>query len=160
MTLTLIEKGETYVVFARDFAAPPEALFRAHTDPAIVQRWSTGPEGGTMPVCDLDARPGGRFHYGWEHEGYSFHAEGEFIAIDPPNRIVHVERMHLPQPDGSVMVTPENRIETSFTPTPQGCRMVMRMTVPDSVSLGHMLESGMEGGMEASYARLEPLLAA
>jgi len=44
----------------------------------------------------------------------------------PFSRIVHVERMHLPQP------TPDNRAETSFEPDATGTLMTMRMTLPDA----------------------------
>lgn len=161
MTLKMIEKGETHVTFARDFAAAPQALYEAHTDPEIIQRWMTGPEGSAMPVCRVEARPGGSFHYEYAAPGgYAFTIEGDFVSLQRPHRIVHIERMHLPQPDGQMMITPDNRVETSFTATSTGSRMVMRMQVPDSGALEAMLASGMEGGMEASFARLEALAAA
>jgi hypothetical protein len=50
-TLTLKTEGEKYVVVTRRFAAPPEAVYRAHTDPKLVQKWMLGPEGWSMPVC-------------------------------------------------------------------------------------------------------------
>ena len=43
--LTLETEGENYVVVTRRFAAPPEAVYRAHTDPKLVQKWMSGPEG-------------------------------------------------------------------------------------------------------------------
>ena len=57
--MTLKTEGETHVVVTRHFAAPPEAVYRAHTDPKLVQQWLLGPEGWTMPVCVSEARPGG-----------------------------------------------------------------------------------------------------
>ena len=56
--LELKTEGETHVIARRRFAAPPELVYRAHTDPAIVQKWLLGPEGWTMPVCINEARPG------------------------------------------------------------------------------------------------------
>ena len=61
--LTLKTEGDKHVIVTRHFAAPPEAVYRAHLDPKIVQRWLLGPDGWTMPVCDLDARAGGKFRY-------------------------------------------------------------------------------------------------
>lgn len=43
--LTLKTEGENHVVVTRRFAAPPEAVYRAHTDPKLVQKWMLGPEG-------------------------------------------------------------------------------------------------------------------
>jgi uncharacterized protein YndB with AHSA1/START domain len=76
--LTLKTEGDTHIIVTRHFAAPPEAVYRAHTDPNIVQRWLLGPEGWTMPVCQSDARPGGKFRYEWEHpKKPGFYVTGE-----------------------------------------------------------------------------------
>ncbi|MCA9614336.1 MAG: SRPBCC domain-containing protein [Sandaracinus sp.] len=150
--LKLEVEGETVVVVTRHFAAPPEKVFRAHTDPAIVQRWMLGPDGWTMPVCILEAQPGGRIRYEWsDGQGNGFYLTGEFVELDPPHRILHVERMHLPDP------TPDNRIETRFEADGAGTKMTMRMTLPDAQTRAAMLATGMEHGMEASYQRLEAL---
>lgn len=151
--LTLTTEGDTHVVVTRYFAAPPEAVFRAHTDPELLMKWLLGPEGWTMPVCINDARPGGKFRYEWrDGSGNGFFLTGEFIEIEAPNRIVHVERMHLPDP------TPDNHVETRFVPNGTGTLMTMRMTLPDSETRAAMLATGMEDGMEASYQRLETVI--
>ncbi len=143
-------EGETTIVIERSFSASPEAVFRAHTEPDLIRQWMLGPEGWTMPSCVNDVRVGGEFRYEWSNgEGQGFVVTGEFIELDEPRRIVHVERMHLPDP------TPDNRIETTFAEEGQGTRMHVRMTVPDAETRRRILESGMEHGMEASYARLE-----
>ena len=150
--LTLEIEGDQLVVVRRRFAAPPEDVFRAHTDPELVQQWMLGPPGWTMPVCLNEARPGGAIRYEWtDGQGGGFYLTGEFIELDPPHRILHVERMHLPDP------TPDNRIETTFTADGAGTLMVMRMTLPDRATREMMLSTGMEHGMEASYQRLEEL---
>ena len=151
--LTLQIEGDVHVVLTRRFAAPPEAVYRAHIEPELVQKWMLGPEGWTMPVCSNEARPGGRIRYEWaDGKGLSFHLTGEFLVLEPFRRIVHVERMHLPDP------TPDNRIETVFEADGTGTLMTMRMTLPDAKTRDAMLATGMEGGMEASYARLETVL--
>ena len=150
--LTLRTEGDRYVVVARSFAAPPEAVFRAHTEPELVQQWMLGPEGWSMPVCICDARPGGKIRYEWARPGQrGFYLTGEFVELEPWRRIVHIERMHMPDP------TPDNRIETLFSPDKGGTLMTMRMTLPDSKTRDAMLATGMEHGMEASYARLDRL---
>ena len=47
--LTLRTDGETEIIVMRRFAAPPEAVFKAHTDPKLMQQWLLGPEDWTMP---------------------------------------------------------------------------------------------------------------
>jgi uncharacterized protein YndB with AHSA1/START domain len=151
--LTLTTEGDVHVVVTRRFAAPPEAVYRAHVEPELLQRWCLGPDGWTMPVCISDARPGGKIRFEWsDGKGRGFYLTGEYIALEPFSRIVHVERMHLPEP------TPDNRVETRFEADGGGTLLVMRMTLPDAETRAAMLKTGMEHGMEASYARLEGML--
>jgi uncharacterized protein YndB with AHSA1/START domain len=153
--LSLELEGDTIVVVKRRFAAPPEDVYRAHIEPELIQQWMLGPDGWSMPVCINDARPGGKLRYEWtDGKGGGFHLTGEFIELDPPRRIVHVERMHLPDP------TPDNRVETTFTAAGDGTLLVMRMQVPDAATRKAMLDTGMADGMEVSYARLEDRLQA
>jgi len=150
--MTLKTEGDTHIVVTRHFNAPPEAVYRAHTDPKLIQKWLLGPEGWTMPVCINDAKPGGKFRYEWTKGKAGFHITGEFLEIEPPKRIVHVERMFLPDP------TPDNHVETRFEADGSGTLMTIRMTLPDAKTRAAMLSTGMEHGMEASYVRLEGLL--
>lgn len=146
--LTLKTEGERFVVITRRFAAPPEAVYRAHTDAALMQRWMLGPEGTTMPVCISEPRLGGRIRCEWKMpNGGGFHLTGEYLELEPFSRIVHVERMFLPNP------TPDNHVETRFERDDDGTLM----TLPDAATRAQMLATGMEHGMEASYARLDKL---
>ena len=49
--LTLTTEGDTHVIVTRHFNAPPAVVYRAHTEPALLQKWLLGPDGWTMPVC-------------------------------------------------------------------------------------------------------------
>jgi len=151
--MTLKTEGDKQVVVTRRFAAPPEAVYRAHTEPALIQKWLLGPDGWTMPVCINEARPGGKIRYEWANgKGGGFYLTGEYLELTPYSRIVHVERMHLPD------ATPDNRVETRFDPDGAGTLMTLRMTLPDGKTRAAMLATGMEHGMEASYARLEGMI--
>lgn len=151
--LTMKTEGDTHLLITRHFAAPPEAVYRAHTEPAILQQWLLGPDGWSMPVCINEARPGGKIRYEWRNaKGHSFYVTGEYIELVPFSRLVHIERMHLPDP------TPDNHVVTTFAPDGAGTLMTMRMTLPDERTRAAMLSTGMERGMEASYARLETII--
>lgn len=151
--LTLKTEGDTHVVVTRHFAARPELVFRAHTEPALIRKWLLGPDGWSMLVCISEARPGGRIRYEWsDGAGNGFHLTGEFVAVEPFSRTVHVERMHMPDP------TPDNHVETRFEADGQGTLLTMRMTLPDADTRAAMLATGMDQGMEASYARLEEMV--
>jgi uncharacterized protein YndB with AHSA1/START domain len=145
--------GDTRVVVTRRFAAPPEAVYRAHTEPELLRKWLLGPDGWTMPVCISEPRPGGRIRYEWsDGKGGGFHLTGEYLELRPFARILHVERMHLPDP------TPDNRVETRFDPDGAGTLMTMTMSLPDRATREAMLATGMEDGMERSYQRLDAML--
>ena len=151
--LTLMTEGDKHVVVTRRFAAAPEAVYRAQTAPKLIQKWMLGPDGWTMPVCVCEARPGGKIRYEWaDGKGGGFYLTGEFVELVPFSRIVHVERMHLPDP------CPDNHVETRFEPDRSGTLMTMQMTLPDAQTRAAMLASGMEHGMEASYVRLEAMV--
>src|SRR5579859_4580220 len=151
--LTLKTEGDTHIVVTRRFAASPDAVYRAHTDPKLIQKWLFGPEGWTMPVCISEARPGGKIRYEWTNDkGHGFYLTGEYIELQPYEKIVHVERMFLPDR------TPDNHVETKFDADGAGTLMTMRMTLPDPKTRAAMLTTGMERGMEASYARLEAMI--
>jgi uncharacterized protein YndB with AHSA1/START domain len=151
--LTLKTEGDTRVVVTRRFQASPEQVYRAHTEPELLKKWLLGPDGWTMPVCINDARPGGKIRYEWtDGKGNGFYLTGEFISLEPFSRIVHVERMHMPD------ATPDNHVETRFAPDGQGTLMTMRMTLPDAATREAMLATGMDQGMEASYQRMEKVI--
>ncbi len=143
-------EGETRLVGTRRFAARPGLVYRAHVEPALLQRWLLGPEGWTMPVCISEPVPGGAIRFEWsDGRGGGFHLTGHYVLLEPFSRIVHVERMHLPDP------TPDNHVETRFEPDGHGTLLTLTMTLPDAATRQAMIDSSMETGMEASYARLQ-----
>ena len=151
--LTLKTEGDTHVVVTRRFAAPPEAVYRAHTDPKLIQKWLLGPDGWTMPVCISEAKPGGKIRYEWTNgKGDGFYLTGEYVQLVPFSKLVHVERMHMPD------TTPDSHVETRFEADGEGTLMTLRMTLPDAQTRAAMISTGMEYGMEASYVRLEGMI--
>lgn len=58
-------------------------MFRAHTDPALMRRWLTGPEGWVMTRCECDAQPGGRMRCDWtDAEGENgFYLTAEYLEV-------------------------------------------------------------------------------
>jgi uncharacterized protein YndB with AHSA1/START domain len=151
MTLEITRTSPTTLRVSRFFVAPLARVYAAHTDPALIPKWLLGPDGWSMPECLSDARPGGSFRFVWRNDatGHSFYATGEYITVEAPHRMLHVERIFLPDQ------TPENTVETTFTPEGTGTRMIMTMSVPDAAAMDAMVATGMTDGMETSYVRLE-----
>ena len=157
MSLTVERTSPTTVTITRRFKASPERVFAAHVEPALIQRWCYGFEGWRMPVCINEARPGGALRWEWANdEGAGFHVTGTYELVQPPRngsagRIVHVERMHLPDP------TPDNHIETTFAPDGDGTLLTVVMRVDTPEAMEAMLATGMTDGMETTYARIDDL---
>jgi uncharacterized protein YndB with AHSA1/START domain len=79
--------------------APRADVFGAMTDELKLARW-WGPRGFTAPSIDLDARPGGSYAIQMQPpEGDAFHLCGEFLQVDPPERLVYTFRWDPPDPD-------------------------------------------------------------
>lgn len=155
MTLETQLVGDKQLVLTRAFPAPPDRVFRAHTEAALVRQWMSGTMGYVVTDCTYDARPGGSFRVVWEGadaEMPDFEVTGEFLALDPPHRIEHVERMHLPD-----MTTSDNHIVTEFAAEGDGTRMTMTMTFESREARDDTIATGMTEGMEAFYLQLDTL---
>jgi uncharacterized protein YndB with AHSA1/START domain len=55
-TTITAQPGTPYIDVVREFDAPPELVFRAHTDPELVARW-LGPRGMQMEVLNMTRGP-------------------------------------------------------------------------------------------------------
>ncbi len=146
------------VVVVRAFKAPRSLVFDAWTKPELVKRWLLGPPGWSMPVCEMDARPGGKFRWRWrsDEDGKEFGFEGEFREVVRPSRIVHVERYDPGEVGGEMgeaLVTSE-LTETNGITTHKMTIHYDSREVRDAV-----LKTGMTDGMELSYQNLDNVLA-
>jgi uncharacterized protein YndB with AHSA1/START domain len=152
--LVIETPSPTQILLRRHVPAPPGLVYRAHVDPALIPQWMNALPGWTMPVAETDPRAGGRFRFAWaDSRGNGFRIEGEYLEIEEGRRILHVERMFLPDP------TPDNRVETRFDLTRGGTALSVLMTLPDEATVRAMLQMGMTDGMEKTYDRLDALLA-
>ena len=147
---------DTEVRISRVVRGSVEAVWRAHQDPDLVRRWLLGPDGWTMPVCELAAEVGDSYRYEWEPEdgteGARFGFTGELLELDAPHRSVTTERMI--GTDG-----PSTRNEMTLTPIEGGTLLSIVVTYPDIELRDQILATGMVDGMERGYQRLEEVAA-
>lgn len=139
------------VVVTRAFDAPRQLVFDAWTKPEHVTRWMLGPEGWTMPLCEIDLRPGGKWRFGWAKEGeQGFEMEGEYREVSPPDRLVWTERWGGDWPEAlNTLVLTEEGGRTTTTCT---------ILFPSKEARDRALGTGMSDGMAVSYDRLAELL--
>jgi uncharacterized protein YndB with AHSA1/START domain len=142
--------GDTQVRIARVIRGPVEQVWRAHQEPELLKRWLLGPDGWTMPVCEVARSVGDTYRYEWEKEDGSqrFGFEGELLEMAPPHRAVTTERM-------IGMDFPPTRNELTLTPVGAGTLLSIIITYPSAEVRDMALGSGMTDGMERSYLRLE-----
>lgn len=142
--------SDTTILITRSFDAPAALVFRTLTEPDLVKRW-WGFETSQWQVCEIDLRVGGTYRYVITDGGMEVGFHGEYREIDTPHRLVNTETYE-GMPDASALV--------STILDEVGGVTTMRVLVEHSSKEhrdGH-IDSGMEGGMQVSYNRIEDLL--
>jgi uncharacterized protein YndB with AHSA1/START domain len=147
--------GDTQARTSRVIRGTVDEVWRAHHDPALMQRWLLGPDGWSMPVCDVATEVGDTYRYEWESDDGAnrFGFEGELVESAPPHRAVTTERM-------IGMDGPSTLNEMTLIPVAGGTLLVILITYPNAELREQILATGMVDGMETSYARLESVLPA
>lgn len=143
---------DTHVRITRLVEGPRDLVWRAHHEPALLQQWLLGPDGWQMVECE----GGDTYRYLWQQggdESTRFGFEGETVLSEAPRRVVTTERMigvdgpgttndlQLYEEDGATLLT-------------------LLIEYPSRELRDQILATGMTDGMEASYVRLERVLAA
>jgi uncharacterized protein YndB with AHSA1/START domain len=138
----------------RLFDAPRRLVFDAMTKPEHVKRWwGRLGEGYSVPVCEIDLRPGGAWRFVNRHPKGEVAFYGEYREITPPSRLVFTEIFEQ-FPDSVSVVT------TEFTEEDGKTRMTATVRYPSLDVRDMVLASGMSRGAGISYDRLEDLVAA
>src|SRR2546426_11466964 len=92
-TTTFTTPSDREILMTRVFDAPRRLVFEAWTNPKHLPHWMLGPEGWTMPVCEIDLRPGGAWPYGWPGpDGTQMAVRGVYRAITQPKRLVQSDQ--------------------------------------------------------------------
>ena len=140
------------VRITREFDAPPEKVFRAHTDPDLVSRW-LGPGRHTMRVDTYDCRTGGAYRYVLTSDGNEFGFHGCFHEVRPSELIVQTFTFE-GDPDGVAL---ERLV---FEDLGGGRTRLTATSLVDSFeSRDAFVASGMDSGVREGYERLDELLA-
>nr|WP_303715036.1 SRPBCC family protein [Methanoculleus marisnigri] len=148
------EPGKQEMIVTREFDAPRDLIFRAHTDPKLYEQW-IGPRGFTTKIETFESRNGGSWRYiQTDKDGneYGFHGVNHDVA--PPERIIQTfEYEGLPEP-GHVILEAAKFDELPGSRT----RFIGRSVFLSVEDRDGMMQSDMEEGMKDSYSRLDELL--
>jgi uncharacterized protein YndB with AHSA1/START domain len=153
-TTVKAEPGKQELFIIREFDAPRDLLFKAHTDPELYVQW-VGPNGMTMTIDKWECYAGGSYKFTHERDGHKYAFFGVNHEILAPERIIGTfEFDGLPESGHVILGT------TKFEELPDGRSRVVHQSVFQSVSdRDGMVQSGMERGVTDGYEKLDKLLA-
>jgi uncharacterized protein YndB with AHSA1/START domain len=146
--------SDTEYLITRVFDAPAELVFDATTKPELVRRW-WGFETSEWLVCEIDLRVGGKWRYVVREGDMEVGFHGEYREISRPHRLVFTE-MYEGVPNPGQENYPVNTVTLEEVGGVTTMTVLVQHTSKEDRDA--VLESGMEGGMQISYNRLEDLV--
>ena len=152
-TTITAEPGKQELFITREFDAPRELVFKAHTDPDLFVQW-IGPRGLTTTIEAFEPVSGGRWRFiQKEKDGNEYGFHGVFHEVSPERVIQTFEFEGLPESGHVILET------TKLEALPNGRTSLTAQSVFQSVSdRDGMIQSGMERGVNEGYERLAELL--
>ena len=139
------------IVMTRVVDAPRRLVFEAWTKPEHLPHWMLGPKDWTMPVCEIDLRPGGAWHFVWRRaDATEMEMRGVYKEIAPPGRLVSTESWGGNWPETlNTLVLSEEDGKTTITNT---------VLYPSKEARDAALGTGMRDGASESFDRLAEYL--
>jgi uncharacterized protein YndB with AHSA1/START domain len=153
-TFKVSSPSDREIAITRLFDAPRHLVFEAMTRPEHVREWwGRLGAGYTVPVCEIDLRPGGRWRFvNRTPKGELAAFTGVYHEIAPPERLVYTEVFER-FPDTESLVT------SVFTEENGKTRVTLAAAYPSREVRDVVMKSGMERGAAISYDRLEEVAA-
>ncbi|MEA2900529.1 MAG: hypothetical protein QOH36_416 [Actinomycetota bacterium] len=152
-TEIIVDPDVPLVRIIREFDAPPEKVFRAHTDPDLFVQWN-GPRSLSTRIDHHDCRTGGSYRYVMSEAGEEYGFRGCFHEVRPAELIVQTFTYE-GMPDGVALE------RLMFEDLGDGRTRLTATSVVDSFEgRDAFVASGMEVGVREGYERLDELLAA
>jgi len=151
-TTITAEPGVPYIEMTREFDAPRDLLFRAHTDPELLVQW-LGPRRLTMTIDRLEPRDGGTWRYTHrDTDGTEYGFHGVYHGTPSPDGIV--QTFEFEGAPGHVS------LDSLVLEERDGRTLLRGHSVFQSVEdRDAMIQSGMETGVNESMDRLTELVA-
>jgi uncharacterized protein YndB with AHSA1/START domain len=146
--------ADTQIVITREFDAPKHLVYRAYTEPALIERWWSG-DRGTVTSVEADVRVGGTWRYVMKaNEGMEVAFHGEYREVVPDERLVATEVYEIgPGAENDEAQATVNT--TTFTESEGRTTMTLVTECPSQEIRDIIIASGMEGGMQEGFDKLE-----
>jgi len=150
-TVTL--PADDQILITRDFDAPRELVYRAHTTPELVSRWWTAKR-GEMKIAEIDLRVGGSWRFVMvTPDGQEVGFHGMYREIVPNERLVSTEAYEGAPADEY----PENATlnTATFEESDGRTTLTIRVEAPNKAVRDAIIASGMEAGLQDALDLLE-----
>ena len=149
---TFATPSDTEIEITRVVAAPRALVFDAWTKPEHITQWMLGPPGWTMPVCEVDLRPGGAWHFAWRMaDGNEMEMRGVYREVSPPERLVSTESWGGDWPETVNTVT--------FDEEAGRTTVVITVSFESREARDAALGTGIKRGLNMNFDRLAAYLA-
>jgi len=146
-------EGLPFIEIEREFDHPVEAVFQAHSDPALFQQW-IGPRGYGMKLEEFECRTGGRFRFiHTTDNGLDFGFNGVFHVVRENEFVIQTFEFEGAPDVVAIESNTFERLEGGRT------RIKIHSVYPSLESRDAMVDSGMERGVAEGYEQLDELLA-
>ena len=147
---TFAMPNDLEVVITRLVDAPRRMVYDAWTNPRHIPNW-LAPEGWSMPVCEIEPRPGAAWRYVYrKQDGTEMTLHGVVRELRPPERIVMTESWgpEWPETVNTVVLTES------------GGRTIIELTIryPSMEARDAALSTGAKEGLEQGFVKLDRLL--
>jgi uncharacterized protein YndB with AHSA1/START domain len=142
--------GEQEIVLERQFDAPRTLMFQVFTQAEHLKRW-WAPQPYTIPVCTIDLRPGGIWHYCMRSpEGQDHWARSVYNEIVPPEKLVYTSTFADEQAN-PVAGMPEHLTTVAFTEEAHKTHVTARIQFVSVADLKVAVDMGMAQGMSMTW---------
>ncbi|MDF2722675.1 MAG: ATPase [Paenibacillus sp.] len=156
-TITRVDNNVLFL--ERDLNAPRELVFKMFKEPEHLKHW-WGPIGWELPVCNIDFRPGGVWHYCMkcveqgEYFGMESWGKGIYKEIMEPKTIMYTD--YFSDAEGNLNDTmPSTEITIELVDLGGKTKMVQRAEYVSAEALKTVLDMGMLEGTAQTFDRLE-----
>ncbi|MFC5531421.1 SRPBCC domain-containing protein [Cohnella yongneupensis] len=153
------EIGELDLIIDRIFNAPRELVWKAVTEPEHVSRW-WAPYEYTIPVCKIDLRPGGLWHYCMRSaEGEEHWVRSDYREIVKPERLVYTSLFSDADAVPNDVIPEQLNTMKLFEQEDGKTKMIVQVHFDKAEDLKFTVEAGMAEGMTNAFLKLDLLLA-
>jgi uncharacterized protein YndB with AHSA1/START domain len=160
-TLVTRIENERVLILEREFNAPRDLVFTMFKEPEHLKHW-WGPAGWELPVCNIDFRPGGVWHYCMKcvdpNQGqfYGMESWGKAIYqdINEPETIIYTD--YFSDAEGNINSNmPSTEVTLEFIELGDKTILVNRGEYVSAEALKTVIDMGMLEGITETWNRLE-----